>query len=69
MKGLEEQKDAFELGRLFERRETRDQLLAMIPMMDDRQRLQLMVAWVNELSDNLGMPILVTIQETYVVIE
>lgn len=58
----------FETGRLYERREARDQLIAIAQIADIEQQREIMWAWLTEIMDNLpDEPVVISIEETYLV--
>lgn len=60
----------FEIGRMYERRETRDQLLVIAKIQNEEQRAEILLAWLTDLMDNLpDERVSILIEETYVVFE
>lgn len=58
----------FDLGRLYERRETRDQLIAMAHISNPEQLKDVILAWLLDTMDRLPEG-RIEIEETYLVIE
>lgn len=60
----------FELGRVYERRETRDQLLVIAQIKNELQRAEILLAWLTDIMDNLpDEHVSILIEETYAVLD